>query len=1229
VGVRKESAEVKEKAPTPKTYASVGEFSTGPKENYQGNKEATNITNAIELPELIVIARTIWDGKLPIKIKEHLRSMGGLARGQFFPKGEGRIDIRADLFENVEQAAATVAHEIGHLVDYYAKKFGKTMKRGNILGHMASLKKYMMSTIAKHPDGKGALTSKDRNRIRYQAKKLVESEGAERWIDEIIRKELAISPDDVLAIWNAVDQAKLLNPELYSYIAQLNTAQKKAIVKEAMKGIVAKDLKQFAKVIEEKTGKKVKVKLSPKEIKDLIKQKYADMINEEIKKRELFDNFTIMEELKSFSLTWKPFDPKENARFTKYRFSPVELYADAFSGLMMAPGLLKSHAPNFYEGFFNYLERKPKFNKIYHQIQDRINLGKDASDSLQRQRDMIRDGDDLYDPRRYQMKDGPVDEFKREFIDFHHMIIKRIKAIDEATILPGENPRYRLMDMAYTGSEAEWFMANIDQRIIRPLDKVKLDWIDLGQVLLNERISDGDRVDKANPGGVTPARAKQHLKELREAWNSEQNRAMEKAVQEFRDIHQEIIEKGAEAKRWDETTLKEMRNASTYVTFDVQHYVAERYGIGPSAKIWKQIGTFQDITNPATATVMKDIAMIKAINRQKAAESVTDFLQEQYPEEITKAKRGHKGMILDPTKPDQGMIVYLKEGKAKAFYVPKVISKSFESNPVEAMWISRGLSWLGNPFRKIFTELNPGFWLFNIYRDYFRAVTGLPRGRVLTFAKDYLKAIKPAYKSTFGIHKGVVEEMLRGGMLISVAEYRGRRAAKKKGGRLLSSEDMEIEKMLKRFHIRPNTWGNRVLKPFGQLFYWYSNIGRALERTTKIASYTFMKRKFPDMAEDTLKYIVRTRGGSPDFLRKGSAYGIYNSFFLFSNAIKEGYRGDIEAGIGQPYIDGKFYGTPLEFWWKKAKYILLPKVLQWAVFSGLAAMWLGDDKELILKNISEYDLANYHCIPLGLTETGKAVYLRIPTDETGRFMGGLFWKGMMLEDKDRDKGDWLKGLTDYMAGQAPTLNPGIAIAIEALMYATGRNPYNFHTGKYAIDQRIFKADDERTHKSFLKYIANKSGATIIHKFKTDDIDKIRTQLEEITDFPFVSNIIGRFVKVSDAGKYETIQRAVKKVGKLEVREQLDVRDAMTKWVNGEELDTKEKQLLVDNVDMVDRGVLRILSRRYGLTFMDQFIAAPTNRQKMAVFAEWFDRMDLEKRAAKTGLKIKKKGFEIK
>ena len=98
-------------------------------------------------------------------------------------------------------------------------------------------------------------------------------------------------------------------------------------------------------------------------------------------------------------------------------------------------------------------------------------------------------------------------------------------------------------------------------------------------------------------------------------------------------------------------------------------------------------------------------------------------------------------MILEPKKVDQGMIVYLKGGKVKAFYVPKVISKSFESNPIEALWTARALAWVGSPFRKIFTELNPGFWLFNIYRDYFRAVTGLPRGRVLTFAKDYLKAI--------------------------------------------------------------------------------------------------------------------------------------------------------------------------------------------------------------------------------------------------------------------------------------------------------------------------------------------------------------------------------------------------------------------------------------------------------------------------------------------------------
>ena len=65
---------------------------------------------------------------------------------------------------------------------------------------------------------------------------------------------MPISPQDVLAIWNAVEEAKLINPEFHDYIARLSTPEKKAIVKEALKGRTPEQVKHFAKTVTEKTG---------------------------------------------------------------------------------------------------------------------------------------------------------------------------------------------------------------------------------------------------------------------------------------------------------------------------------------------------------------------------------------------------------------------------------------------------------------------------------------------------------------------------------------------------------------------------------------------------------------------------------------------------------------------------------------------------------------------------------------------------------------------------------------------------------------------------------------------------------------------------------------------------------------------------------------------------------------------------------------------------------------
>ena len=1127
----------------------------------------------IEMPEMVELVHQLMQGKLP-SIKKRLRALHGMARGLFRPTGIGAIELKADIFENSAEAAAILAHEIGHLVDWLPEK---TMARGNILGRIASLKRYMKHTLPRAPQGElAALTEKDRQRIRREAAQLIKKEYADKWVDEEIRKELPITPEEVMGIWNWIDAAQRINKNLIDYVKGLNTPEKKSIIKEALKGQVSAQLKQFAKVIIEKTGKKIKLEPTPEELKALRRGKYEQLINQEIKKRKAFQVTEVMDELKALSREWKPFDPVADPTFTKYRYSSKELYADTFSALFNAPGLVKAKAPLFYEGFFNYLEKKPEVKKLYYEIQDDIKGGAIEKRRMDGIYDMFRSGDDAYALSLERDVKGS-DLLKRAFIDANHFILKKVKLIGERNIPAGENPRYKLEEMIYSGSEAEWYLTNVLRNVIKPLEKQNFNWDDFGVELFLRRVA-GERAEMANPKGWTPELARRKLAELKELRTERENQAIEDALKSFREVHEYVIEKGEAAQRWDPELIKVMKDTKEYATFDVIKYIIKRYGQAPAAKIYQQIGTFEEAANPATATILKDMAIIKATNRQIAAESVVNFLLKHFPKEIRVADTRWNGKFheIKDRSPDsrEGSIIYLKGGKAKGYYVNKYIAQTFEKNPIEGNIIARILGTTVQPFKKLYVELNYGFWIFNaFFRDYQRAVKMLPKNTWFKFLPHYLKGMRPAFRSVFGVPDSVIAEMQKGNMLISIADVHG-----------LRPEDKQIEKLLRMYNITPSSWKHELIKPFGVFFNFYTNIGRALERTTKVGSYSYLKKKFPEMPSEVIGHIVRTRGGSPDFLRKGTWNPIYNNLLLYSNAMKEGYRGDYEA----------FSDTPGEFMWKQAKYTYMPKLL---MFAGAIGM-LGYATKAMFDGMSEYDKANYMDIPLGLTESGKSVYFRVPTDESSRFMGAILWK--ILNHKELGWGDVAVGLFDYMAGQAPTIHPGIDMLVDIVQYCSGRNPYDAFYGRYAIPEQIREAGGARSHKAFLRYLADKAGANIVYRFKGDSVDQIKGELEEIISYPVLSNLVGRFIKVSNYGVRQELRRAKEEARKDNTRALLDAKDVIIKVVNEEPLTDDDIKALILKPDIFERNMVLGLCRKHGMVYFDEFLRAGTTAEKAAV-----------------------------
>ncbi|ACL06224.1 hypothetical protein Dalk_4546 [Desulfatibacillum aliphaticivorans] len=1131
-----------------------------------------DISVAMEMPEIVRLAKELLGGKYPsIKKKLSTASAQGLFRHSSV---SGEIDLRADIFANPNEAAKTLAHEIGHLVDWLPDQ---DMSRGNILGRIASLKKFMKHTMADKPGGLGALTPKDRQRLRREAKRLLEAD-AEQWVDEEIEKTIPVVAQDILDIWNSAIDSSAFNQDLYRYVQGLSTAEKKSIIKEALKGQVASGLEKFAEIVKQKTGKKIKKNIPP--TSEMIAKKYHDLINEEIKKRHLLHKDEITNELKNFTLQWKPFDPSENYKFTQYRFSSKELYADAISAVITNPVFLRGTAPRFYEAFFAYMENKPEVKRLYESIIDEMRGGTAERSRVKRLREGFRNTEAQYFKQAVDRRKDwfTKDEFGTTLIDRDYAVIRRVKTLEgkfdytgDPLLPPHKNPRYKLEEMRYGAAEAEGYLTEFNKDIMVEAERNGLDHTDIGEYLFHRRVST-ERSDVANPQGWTAELSKKRMaemeqtlgpkvKEIADAFSRLRKDYFVDRVLNFDFYPQEL--KDAIASRINE-----------YATFDVAKYLENRFGNVAAGKIYQQVGTLEDIGNPLTATVMKDIALMRATNKNVAAKSVADFMTEFFPDEITPADtrwngKGHE--LIDPKDPNLGLLVYLKKGKMAGHYVPRHIAESFHKNPVEGQLIAQILRVTAQPFRTVFTELNPGFWTMNFARDFKRAARNLPGATMAKTAMAYTEGLKPAMRSVFGVPDPVMKEMQQGKMLISVADYRGD-----------TETDHQLERLLKRYHVLPSVWQNKVLKPFGDMFYYVSTVSRGIERWPKAAAYIYLKKNFPSLSQEEIAHIVRVRAGSPAFLRMGTGAPIYNNLLIFSNAQKEGWRGDLEAAKA----------SPSEFAWKAAKYNLIFKFIQKAILAGL----LGSGLKEIYDRVSEYDMANYIIVPIGMTESGKAVYFRVPQDETGRLLGGVMWKLLNLDDTKS-----YSDLADYMAGQAPNVSPFWNLLYAVTEYAAGHNPYDNFRRRYAVDEQVFEAGGERSHKEFAKWLANNSGVGVVHVFKTERPGEVKTDIEKLLGYPIVSNIVGRFVKVSDYGLREKIRGDKEDIRRHRAQQSLDTEEAIGRVVNGDIITDEDIMNMAAKFETIPERIEEMIANGSNV-YLQEIMSAQNQEERAAVIA---------------------------
>lgn len=1046
--------------------------------------------NPIELPELVDIARELM-GKAPSIVKKT-----GNAAGRFYADPSNpRIKLIAAEFEqkNLPAAAKTLAHEIGHLIDFLPDRPAK-LDRGNLLGRLFTLHNFMAETFS--PEKNERFTKEDRAKIRQA----VEAE---------VQKELGF-----------------------------------------------------------KTRKEA---LADKKAKRIIKKRYNAAVEIAIDRGGFIKDKVLRNELLAVTRYWHPYDPdKVNSSYKSYRESSVELYAEAISMLFNAPNRLRDMAPTFYNKFFEALDAKPEVRDVYFEIQ--ALLSGDRELILKRRREgirrMFKDGDykaiDLHN-RRVQERENRRRQywqhFKHTVIDKNFQIIDRVKKVEREgkRLNPDENPVYFLEERNYIGGKIKAFFEREFNSIYSTLNENEILWEDFGETLFYARIAAGDRSDVANPRGITPDAAKELAAKVAEPYSAKQREILAEQVQKFHAAVRKTSEDAFNAGLYTPELYQQMQENPAYVTFQVLDHLED----GMTSRVYKSLGTLKDIANPADSTMLKVITTIRAAERNKTTKATVDFLLKEFSGEIEEAKYSgsKKGRIPIPSRqPNKELITYFDKGKIKGYYVDPYIAESINNQSVgHNAPIVPAIRFMNSTlFRPLFISFNLGFQSFNLIRDFVRFYKNVPDMTFLRAIKRYGQAGRIARIRAFGLSENPSEKDIEAAKLLNRLEeekvlsvtfndlIKGETDVDKQVEKILADTGIKDFQPAPRFERVPKFAKPAVkaldkagvLDVTSSILGFIENLGNLIETLPKAAGvYEYTAKSEDGWLSKEQKSYIRRKLGSPDFLAGGTYKPITNEVFLFSNAIMQGIRADLEVATDPKTRSG--------FWWKTTKVVFLPKLLMAAVLMGL----LGDEYKELMEGASEYDKTNYTIIPLGRDTNGKPIYLRVPVDETSRFLGGIFWKALTVASNEKSIGADLMDIASYTGGQLPSISPVIQSFSATTQFLAGQNPYDFFRGQNVISDTTFKAGGWDATRSFLGWQFQQLGGGVFYKFYHEPtVPKEQGAAERVFNLPVLGNIIGRFVRISDYGQIEKLRAVEQKVEREKARETLQERDLINKYI---------------------------------------------------------------------------------
>lgn len=953
----------------------------------------------------------------------------------------------------------------------------------------------------------------------------------------------------------------------------------------------------------------------------------------------IIENKVIRAELQALSDTWRPWDPaKASASFRKYRHSGKELYADALSVLLNDPLQLKRAAPTFYKEFFAALDRKPDVRQAYFDLQEVLAGTPEELITRRRAgvRRMFEEGDvaalDLERRRLHELAQRGKDlwfRLKLQLVDKNYAVIDRVaKLSKDVRLADDENPIYLLEERNYLGGKLKAFAEKHFAPVFLDVTEHDVHWNAFGEALFYERIIAGDRSEMANPRGLSPEHARELYASLKKELGAERAAVIERNIAKFRAPVKRVAEEAYEVELYTDELYQQMQENPAYVTFQVIDHLES----GVTSRVYRQVGTLKDIVNPADATILKTLVTMRAIEHQRVKTGTFKFLERHFSSDIANAKtvwsgKGHRP--IESKDPKQRLITYYQKGKLAGKYVDPYVADMLENATIgENLAVVTVLRRLNSAvWRPVFTTFNLGFQAFNNARDFARFWKNVPTMTVGRALQRYWTAVPLARARAFGMPAAPTPAQRQAYLdLLDAQEARLLSVTFNDLATGRELADTQIEDILSRVGVggfQPSK-RNRFVRPITALLDGVRELGDFIETLPKAAAiYEFKGAGAIADIPAAKRSFIRRKVGSPDFLSGGTAKPITNEVALFSNAVTQAVRSDLEVATDPATRSG--------FWWKTARANLLPKLLLAAGLVGL----FGETVRRLLERTTEYDRTNYIVVPLGEDAAKNTVYLRIPQDDSGRLIGGLFWKMLRLMRGDTDAIETISQVADYTAGQVPSVSPAIEALSTTSQFVAGRNPYDTFRGRSVFTEDEWKARDARTLAKFLGWEFQQLGGGIVWKFYPgEQRPRELTTGQKLLELPVLSNIIGRFIRITNYGEVETNRRVQADVERHEARRRLTEREQVNKAIQtlqqaleADRTPGRRWQMARDIVNKVyagesaqERGrrtnlVVKKLAigtiRGDGDALTDSVLAAGSNDQKIAILRAARDRMGAE------------------